>query len=996
MSRTLHFEFTTHHALIVGMLLVCWGRTAAQDQHLNHYAIRNYSIVDGLPQSQVTAMVEDKNGYLWLGTQGGGVARFDGRNFQVYTTLDGLLENFVVDILIDVQQNIWIVHHRGVTRYDGLHFTQFAVPGMYGATRLRTAFARRDTVFALTNRGHLAKFYKDSVYYWDHAITQQRVMAFQQAPGGEQFFMLADGTLLIWQDHTQYTEHDAPKAPYTNFFLHGQEVWMQNAQGIYRFDDTTRQLVKLPLAIPYQVLAYDAEDEVFLARDVNQLFKIHWNGTTLQQELILKDANVMAVLKDREHNLWFASDGAGLFKYYFKDFDRYYADKLHGVMAIQRDYTGTVWLGSMTTGLWRLEHGSLKHYPNHENKYYPNSIYAIQEDADRTLWVASKDGLGRYVRERDTFSWYTRRDGLANTQVMAIAPDDQGGLWVGTQGGVDYFDGTRFTRHYDMHDGLKSNTVWSLHYMPANQTLYVGNEFGVDIINALGEVSKLDFPELQHATVLNLTPCRDSLLAIGSSGSGVLIYNPHTRQRTRLSTREGLNSDFIYFVGEDETRHLWIGMGQGISRVKLNDYLEVVENLHYDYDNGLTGVEANQNAIYMDRQKKYFGLIDGLYEWNGARAEDIPSFDLHLTDVSLQYGESSAREYAKKMDGFFKIPHDPVFPSDQNHITFHFNRVDKRYPKSVRFKYLLQHFDKTWSQPASTTMVTYSNLPPGRYCFRAMATNAAGNWSNEAIAYWFTIRQPFYQTASFIAGLIIFVAGSITLLMYLRVRQRVKKMIYTERIRIEEVENLRKEIARDFHDEMGNQLTRIINYVSLLKLNGTQDNSPQTQLYAKVEDSAKTLYAGTRDFIWAIDPMNDELSQLFIHLRDFGVKLFEEKNISFRAYNEIKQTVKLPGGFTREANLIFKEAMTNAFKHSGAANVSLKLMYSKEHYEVVFEDDGGGFHPQQVEKSNGLKNIRERAEKIGAVLGIQSNPGHGTCVILNFKLTHTHKHGTTF
>jgi signal transduction histidine kinase len=223
-----------------------------------------------------------------------------------------------------------------------------------------------------------------------------------------------------------------------------------------------------------------------------------------------------------------------------------------------------------------------------------------------------------------------------------------------------------------------------------------------------------------------------------------------------------------------------------------------------------------------------------------------------------------------------------------------------------------------------------------------------------------------------------------------------------ERIRSKEQETLRKEIARDFHDEMGNQLTRIINYVSLLKLNGTGNGNgngngnghrSHEDLYAKVEDSAKYLYTGTRDFIWSIDPGNDELSKLFIHIRDFGEKLFEEKDIQFRANNDVRDKTKLPYGFSREANLIFKEAMTNAFKYSNAKNVSLKLRRNIDEFELTLEDDGIGFDTGDVQKSNGLKNIRERADRINGVLRIHSIKESGTKIVLYFKLNKTLKYG---
>jgi signal transduction histidine kinase len=238
------------------------------------------------------------------------------------------------------------------------------------------------------------------------------------------------------------------------------------------------------------------------------------------------------------------------------------------------------------------------------------------------------------------------------------------------------------------------------------------------------------------------------------------------------------------------------------------------------------------------------------------------------------------------------------------------------------------------------------------------------------------------------------------------VKQRIDRAMVMERIRQREQEAVRKEIARDFHDEMGNQLTRIINYVSLLKLNGNVHangnghvigKGGSHDLYTKVEDSAKYLYSGTRDFIWSIDPMNDELSKLFLYVRDFGEKLFEEKGINFRAFNEIKEPIKLPYGFCRQANLIFKEAMTNAFKYSQAQNVSLTLKRSdNDAFELSFEDDGIGFYTGDIQKMNGLQNIRERADRINAVLRIHSEKNVGTKIFLNFKLTKTLKYGVAF
>jgi signal transduction histidine kinase len=535
----------------------------------------------------------------------------------------------------------------------------------------------------------------------------------------------------------------------------------------------------------------------------------------------------------------------------------------------------------------------------------------------------------------------------------------------------------------------------------------VGNEFGVNTVSN-GVVSNLPIKEFENATVLSIQPYRDSLLLFGSGGAGFAVYNPKSNKTTFINSHDGLISDFIYFIAADEEDKIWVGTEKGISRIILNKNLEIVQNLHFDHDNGLDGVETNQNSFFMKGNTKIFGLIDGLYQFNDHDKGDPSSFNLHLTNVDIFYGQHPARLYADSLFGFFKIPYRPVFPSDKNHITFSFNRVDKRYPKSVRFKYMLKNYDKSWSRPSSVNQATYGNLPPGSYEFQVMATNNQGSWSDVLLRYPFVVKAPFYQTASFMIISLLVVLGAIILIAYMRVRQRVEKAMTLERIRVREQESLRKEIARDFHDEMGNQLTRIINYISLLKLNGTvngnghghhngseKDLAHQTDLYTKVENSAKYLYTGTRDFIWSIDPVNDELSKLFIHIRDFGEKLFEEKNIQFRANNGVKEKIRLPYGFSREVNLIFKEVMTNTFKYSQAQNATLTLQRVGDGYELDFEDDGIGFNASDLEKLNGLKNIRERADKIQAVLRIRSKEGSGTKISLSFQFIKTQQYGIT-
>ncbi len=962
------------------------------------YTLKNYKALEGLPQSQVNMVVEDANGYLWIATHGGGLARFDGHAFTVYTTLDGLLSNIITFLKIDSKQNIWIVHPRGITKFDGKVFTKFQQPGDPSAIkRIRRVFQQGDSLFFISVPGTLGKIYRDSVYYWNKAIQPGKNIAYSHLlPTRETLLYLNDSSfILLNKDGRKQFKH-------TRYFNRLYAIVNKGHESYYLTDSGYFSLLlpelgfeKRSLPVQNSILYYDSAKQVYWTRHKNFLLKESFTEQGHKIDTVLREEGIMQILPDAEGNTWIATNGNGLYKYFVQDFNRCGGPNMRGVMAILKDSEDNTWIGTSNQGIIRMQGGKVKYY--HDPKEpYRNVVVSIQQSKDGIVWVATQYGLGKYLREQDTFQWFTANEGLSGSSISSIQFDKQNNVWIGTLGaGLNYFDGKTF-RHYGVRDGLLSNIILSSYYAPLYKTLFIGTEFGLAAMQN-DKVVPVPLPEIENTNINAIHPFRDSLLLLGTGGSGVLVYQPQTNKHWRLSSKEGLVSDFIYFAAADPADEIWIGSEKGVSRLRLRDDLSIESSLHYDHSNGLEGVEANQNAFHLGTQERYFGMIDGLYDFNESSHAQVHSFPLHLTRVALLFGEDQINRYAQSLQGFFKIPAGLRLPPDQNHVTFTFNRVDKRFP-NVKFKYRLVNYDRTWSSPSSQQVVTYSHLAPGRYTFEVMATNNRGSWDAMPLRYEFVVQAPFYQTAVFVLMMVILVIGATLLFLYLRVRYKVGRLMEVERIRTREQEALRKEIARDFHDEMGNQLSRIINYVSLLRLNG-QSGMTQNDLFSKVENSAKYLYSGTRDFIWSIDPVNDELSKLFIHLRDFGEKLFEEKSIHFRAYNEVPEKVLLSYGFSRQANLIFKEAMTNAFKYSQAHNVKLSLEQIGGGFVLSFEDDGIGFNMSDLKSKNGLQNISDRANRIKSVLRIsseQARDGHTgrTSIVLAFTAVNKEHYGT--
>jgi ligand-binding sensor domain-containing protein/signal transduction histidine kinase len=961
------------------MCFLAWPSLAQQ------YSLRQFSSVDGLPQSQVTTVLEDKLGYLWVGTLGGGLGRFDGREFKVYNTFDGLISNTITGLLLDSKQQLWVCHPQGISKFHENRFTKFVTPGSQtNEGKLRRIFLWQDSICYLTAEGKWGSIYNDKLSVLKK-VTNKRTL-FARPNKTNVILALSDSTFLIKDSHGhQIISHKKFfDRAWDIFYLHNVPI-VNTEKGYFKMDVVNKTFE--PTTVPFQnsFLLFDSlQNSYWTVTKNSTLLKETGDARPAAIDTVLKETQVSQVYADKQGNTWFATGGMGLYRYAKQDFDRCGSPTLRLVMAIMQDQSNATWIGTMNNGLKRIYKGKVDTYQFGSHQYR-SGISSIKQNRLGQIWVATSSGLGLYDNHSNNFKIYSQENGLPNQVIRCLDFDEKGDLWVGTNNGVSHFQKGASRKNYSTTEKILGRAIYSIYYDLRTKTVYVGTEFGINTIKN-EKVESIQIPELINADILTINPYKESLL-IGTNGAGVCVFDPARGIKTFINSRNGLPSDLVYFIVADKEGFIWVGTEKGINKLRLSLNNEIIENIYYSRDNGLMGTETNHNAYFIGKEK-YFGLIDGLYQFNEKAEVSQSTAPLHLNDVDVFYGAYPSRSFSKVTEGFFQIPKNPIFPSDKNHLTFSFNRVNKLSPNSLKFQYYLENFDKTWSIPSAIRQATYSNLPPGDYIFKIKATNSQGKWDNIPIEYSFSIEAAFYQTAKFKLLILAILISLIALVIYWRIRTRAMQAIKIEQIRFQEKELLRKDLARDFHDEMGNQLTRIINYVSLLKLNNHQANG-KAELYNKVEASAKLLYTGTRDFIWSIDPANDDLIKVFIHTKDFAEQLLKEKNIHFRADNKVNGQIKLPYGASREIILIFKEAITNVFEHSNAKNVSLTLERAQKNFTIALCDDGDGFEMAEVNLPNGLKNMRNRAEHINANLRIRSDKnGSGTSICL---VIHHHK-----
>ena len=204
------------------------------------------------------------------------------------------------------------------------------------------------------------------------------------------------------------------------------------------------------------------------------------------------------------------------------------------------------------------------------------------------------------------------------------------------------------------------------------------------------------------------------------------------------------------------------------------------------------------------------------------------------------------------------------------------------------------------------------------------------------------------------------------------------------------MEKARKRVASDFHDQVGNQLASITVLVQLIKAKLNESDGDTQELLTKLGQFSKSLFTGTKDFVWTIDPSNDYFDEMLVYIKDFGEELFEFSDINFHVNSgdSFDHKIALPLGWSRHVIYIIKEGLTNSLKHSKCHNVYLNFSVNTDSFVLELKDDGLGLNGYENAQHQGigLHNMKSRAKKINSEITIGSNNGSGTLIVLKGKI----------
>jgi ligand-binding sensor domain-containing protein/signal transduction histidine kinase len=724
----------------------------------------------------------------------------------------------------------------------------------------------------------------------------------------------------------------------------------------------------------------------------------------------LGDNDVLSIAVDESGIIWIGSQlGIGISKFDWKKekFAHYKNDPTNpnslsddvvwSIFSPLARNGSIIWIGTYRGGLNRFDRETnrfthFRHNPSDPYSLSQNHIRAICEDASGALWIGSySEGLNKLVDEtgKEVKFIHYRHDpsnpySLSDNNIRSIRQDKSGTLWIGTfGGGLNQFDERtgRFI-HYQ-HDPALPNSLSDDHvytiYEDRAGTLWIGTYGGGlnRLIRKLGQDrTEVEFVSYQHDPADSnslsdnrvLSICEDQFgtLWVGTSGGGLNRCDRESGTFTHFATQKSLRSDVIYGILEDEHGNLWLSSNHGLSR--FNPRTKACKN--YDARDGLQSNEFSGGAYFKTAVgEMFFGGINGLNCFFPDSVKD----NLRVPPIVISA--------VKKFDEIVGREVDEIELSYQdNFFSIEFAALDYANPAKNEHAYKLEGFDKEWIYSETERSVSYTNLNPGKYIFRAKGTNSDGIWNEHGAELTIIIHPPFWKTWWFRFA----AAGTLILLLMLahdyRVKQKLSRLLEIEQVRKAENELLRKQVADDFHDEFGQKLTNIALFAELSKRN-LDNASPRAIAHlSKISDTAKSLSEAMRDFIWTLDRNKDSLYTVAERLKDYGEALFSKTGIDFEVKGlcEELEQISLSMDWKRHLVQIFKAGMQNSLKDSGCKNVTLEIAPNGQSLEIYLVDDGKGFGNDDAVAGPDWRYIKKRADKIRGRLNIFASPGRGT------------------
>lgn len=727
---------------------------------------KNYTVEEGLSQSQIHCMLQDSKSYLWFGTDAGGLCKFDGKVFSILTTTDGLADNKVFSLCESPDGKLWIGTDKGISIYNGATFEKTPV-------RLSPLNIYSISFIHIDSKGITWIGTPQGVYSWSKGTLQKN----NTVSGFPVRSIFEDSDHHIWVGSNRnglfdLSEQRIKKYEYMDGLASDSiwsiiepvkgTLWIGTDKGVSIFNVASKTFENpAELKIPsVRWILQDHNNEILILTEGQGIYKYNKKAiSTITTKQGLPTDILWCGLKDAEGNVWIGTDGNGVIKYQLSPFSRLSDQNgLFGniVLSILEDSKGNFWYGT-EKGSTRISTDpktgkqNFSHFFGGSDKHPGERIWSTKEDSKGNIWFTTfRNGVYKY--DGHNMVNYTEKDGLGDDYVRSLFPDENGKMWIATVMGLNYYDGKEF-KLYKRKNGLPHLGVMSL-FRDSRGDLWLATNGGLAKFNPEGDEEHkfIGFSEtdgLPSNGLLSVT--EDSDGNIWCAGfKGISKVDIKTKTCKTINISNGLSSNSVYILVGDKKGNLFVGTNKGIDKIDVKEFNKTgtIRIKHFGKEEGFAGLECNSNAYCIDKQGCiWFGSINGAIRYNPERdllnkIEPVT----HITGLNLFFEKFDQSTYSHGTDAKTNLPLGLRLPYNKNHITFECSALSLTLPEKTMYSFMLEGFDETWTPPAQQNFATYTYLPPGNYKFLVKAMNNDGVWTSKPASISFSIDPPFWKT----------------------------------------------------------------------------------------------------------------------------------------------------------------------------------------------------------------------------------------------------------
>jgi len=964
------------------------GQTNVTGSASADWVVRTWQTKDGLPQNTPNAIVQSRDGYLWVGTTGG-LARFDGARFRTFGLQDGLGSVQVFRLCEDRAGALWVgTVGGGLSRLENGRFTTFGkAEGFQAGTVQALAAASDGTLWIGTEAG---------LVRWQNGGFKAMGAA-EGLPPAQVRALLLDSKGVLWVSAlnkglyrssagrfvAMQAPDPAPSSVYSLVEARDGSVWAGTWGQLWNWRDGSWKRYDSTNGLPQneiRSLAEGSDGTVWVGAREDGLYNFKDGfAHPLTNSSSLTQASVGGLLVDQEGTLWVGITGEGLSRLSRRTLHHW--GKAEGlasphVSSVAEDRTGGLWVGTQNEGLRRFSGRQFSKLQDPVVGQNHQIVYSLVASDDGSTWAAGEQFLLRFSPERVTQAYL--QPPIRGEAIRAMCADGTN-LWLGTYySTLIKVEGTNVVMAAT--NGSFGGGITSLE-LEGPEALWIGTSDGLHHWQR-GEVKTWTTRDgLLTANIRALHRDSDGTLWIGTVGGGLARLK--NGRITNITTRQGLVDDVISQIVTDDFGHLWLGSNRGImclNRWSLEDLADgksaLIHPIVFGVNEGMIKEQCSgghsPTALKTKDGRLLFPTLSGLVEI------DPRQLDTLTTNLPQAIIEEVMLDKQLQPPGATL-----VVPPGDRHVEVRYTAPSLRMGDWVRFRTRLQGLDPDWVMAGTRRTTSYAGLRPGRYVFQVTACDSKGVWNATAASLAVIVKPFFWQTPWF-AMLISVTTVGLAVEWYrqrigkLEIRRQAQETFTRQLIGAQEAERAR--LARELHDDITQRLAVLAIDTGRVERAGT---TPE------VNDTMRGVREGLVRLSEDVHSLSYRLHSSL--LEDLGLaEALKAECERFSRQESIRAEVNLldlPPTLPPDAALclfrIAQEALRNVTRHAKARTVDVTLRAMDDGLQLAVRDNGIGFDPKRKREhlSLGLASMRERAGLLGGELDIESAPGYGTTIV---------------